>query len=212
MARRRLPPLKRWRKNMSRIGISFLAIVAIQFSAIGQDSSTKFADGEQKLILAISEGFFPKPRHFVWDDGVFLIWPYPEKDPDFAFIGKYEQQDLKEALEEIENTNFHKMERLHYGIPDAPWTEIYAVTKSRTLRVSWWEYLHPGFGADVTSDHDYREFVKNWKKVRAAETRLTPVEIYLLMNRKEFSGKRIFRGVNLDDPEKSNLPELEVPN
>lgn len=197
---------------MKIFAAAITAFVAIQFLSAAKTISKEYEDADQVLVLAISEGFFPKPTHFVWNDGVFLIWPYPEKDPIFAFIGRYELEDLERSLREIDATNFHELERKDYGVPDSGWTEIYAVTKSRTLRVSWHEYLHPGFGWNISTDKHYREFVKNWNRVRAAETRLTPVEIFLLKDREELAAKKTFRGVNLKEPRKSNLPELENPN
>ena len=150
---------------MKLLRTTLLAIVATQLSGVAQTSSKEFPDGDQSLVVAISEGFYPRPKHVVWEDGVFLIWPYPEKDPDFAFIGRYDPEDLKEALHEIEETNFHELGRQTYVVPDSGWTEIYAATKSRKLQISWHEYLHPGYGGNVTTDEVYREFVKKWKRV-----------------------------------------------
>jgi len=178
----------------------------------GDSNKAKYLEGHHSIVIAISEGFFPKPTHIIWDDGVFLMWPHPEKNESFAFVGRYSLEDLEETLVEIGETEFHTMDSILYTVPDAGWTEIFARTSSLEFKISWYEYLHPGFGYNLTDNKKFRKFVKNWNVVRSATGRLTPTEIFLLMNRPEFEALDSFRGVDLQSPAKSDLPEINGPN
>ena len=176
-------------------------ILSLYFNVLFAD----FKDDNSKLSIIVFKQGYPSrmPKLIIWNDGVFLMWPLSGKHESFALVGRYDKKDLNEALKNIEKSGFFQLVENAYIVPDAPYMKIYITYKSQTGVALWHEYLNPGFGGDITTDPKYRKFAKTWNAVKAEITKLTPVEVYRVMNTYELKTKDSFRGIDLKTPSKS---------
>ena len=131
----------------------------------------------------------------VWPDGSILLSPRSEALGKNLLAGRVDPNDLAAALSMIREVGFQKLTR-DWFVPDSAGTTIF-VSDDKVTRRSWHEYLLPGFGGDINTDHEYCAFVRTWKKTCAAIEGLAPIELRRLEEAKEF------RGYVVDAPEKT---------
>ena len=102
-------------------------------------------------------------------------------------VGKVDPADLRAALASIRDARFQKLNR-DWQAPDSGYVTILVRDTGVSTKHSWHEYLLPGFGGNINTDADYREFVRSWKKTRAAIEGLAPLELRTLQDTDDFRG------------------------
>lgn len=117
----------------------------------------------------------------VWDDGTLLLSPLTGKLGEHMLRGAVEIEDLHQVLKRIREGGYFRLKR-DYLVPDSAYVTLAVRDQAATAVHSFHEYLLPGFGGDISTDADYRAFVRTWKQARGAVETLAPTRLERLDN------------------------------
>ncbi|MFN7140912.1 MAG: hypothetical protein ACK4UN_16390, partial [Limisphaerales bacterium] len=121
-------------------------------------------------------------------------------DPAKMVVGKSEHPHPWRMWKSLREAGFFRVEREHYVVPDSSYETIMATWGSEKAVRSWHGSLKPGFGGDINTDEQYRQFVEMWQKSMAGIEQLNPKE---LKPAEAKAANGFFRGYNLASPGKT---------
>jgi hypothetical protein len=133
----------------------------------------------------------------VWTDGVFMAAADRLTPGKRLVSGTLDPAELAAALAGVRAAGFFRSWR-SVAVVDANATAIYVRDGHGERTLTWTEDLVPGVGGDPNRDARYRDFMRTWRRARAAIDALSPTTCEWLEGKVGPAGS--FRGYRLDRP------------
>lgn len=174
------------------------------------------------IVVWQEDGYVPAEQRnaglvlAVWEDGTLLFPASTRRLGAHMLVGRAAPEDVAAVLRAAREAGFDELKR-DYVVPDSAYATItVGIARERRATTTapakhdsgdavaervahaWHGSLNPGFGGDVTTDDEYRAFVRAWKRTRGAIEALAPSEVYRLQD--VHPDLTQFRGYNLAEP------------
>lgn len=133
----------------------------------------------------------------IWPDGAFLAAADRLNPGQWVVMGMMDADDLAGVFSAVRDAGFFS-DWESIVVVDAPSTFIRVRDGERDRFLEWTETLTPGVGGDISTDMRYREFVRMWRRTRAAIEGVAPISCELFEVKLGPQGS--FRGYRLDKP------------
>lgn len=136
----------------------------------------------------------PELKLAYWQDGTVI---QANDDSGQLLVGNAGHPGPWRMWQGLRKAEFFTTEREGYVVPDSRYETIMVHHGSEAAMHSWHGVLKRGFGGDIETDVEYREFVEMWKETVAAIEELTPSETRPIF---EVAKDGKFRGYVVEEP------------